>query len=373
VSARLPGALQDAIARFTDEIAPKELAARTASLSECYRGGAGSDAAIRDDRDVAAYLATRLPATYAAMAAALDAVQQRAPQFVPGRLLDAGAGPGTASWAAVELWPLVQSVTMLDRHPRLLAAARTLAQSSPHPGLATAIFVAGDLAATVPSPTKPEFVSPDLAGPSHDVDREHNLRFHLPLAGRSNRRSASARGGSGGGSAAYDLVLAGYALAELPPQRVADTALALWNACSGVLVIVEPGTPAGFARILACRSALLTSDACIVAPCPAPYPCPIISPDWCHFAQRLPRSRAHLRAKSAQVPFEDEKFSYLAVARKGVELAPVAARIIAPPRAEKPGIRLRLCTGGQIAERTVLKRDKPAFKSISRKSWGDAI
>jgi ribosomal protein RSM22 (predicted rRNA methylase) len=140
-----------------------------------------------------------------------------------------------------------------------------------------------------------------------------------------------------------------------------------------VLVIVEPGTPAGFARILSCRSALLAAGARIVAPCPAPYPCPIISPDWCHFAQRLPRSRAHLRAKSAEVPFEDEKFSYLAVARESVELAPVAARIIAPPRAEKPGIRLRLCTDAHIVERAVLKRDKPAFKAISRKSWGDSF
>jgi ribosomal protein RSM22 (predicted rRNA methylase) len=171
----------------------------------------------------------------------------------------------------------------------------------------------------------------------------------------------------------YDLVLAGYALAELPNDRVAGVALALWTACGGVLVIVEPGTPAGFARILACRSALLAVGARVVAPCPAAYPCPIVSPDWCHFARRLPRSRAHLRAKSAEVPFEDEKYSYLAVAREHVELAPVTARIVASPRAEKPGIRFRLCTNSQIVERAVLKRDKPAFKSVSSKSWGDPL
>jgi ribosomal protein RSM22 (predicted rRNA methylase) len=330
VSVRLPAAFQDAIARLTDQIPPKELAARSASLTQSYRGGAGSEAAIRDDHDIAAYLTTRLPATYAAMAAVLDAVHERVAQFVPQTVLDAGAGPGTASWAASEVWPSLRAITMLDRHPRLLGTARTLAQSSDRPALATAQFVSDGLldGAFLATPVEPD---------------------------------------------TYDLVLAGYTLAELPPERVDSAARTLWSACRGVLVIVEPGTPAGFARILACRAALLVVGARIVAPCPAPYPCPIISPGWCHFARRLPRSRAHLRAKSAEVPFEDEKFSYLAVAREGVELAPVAARIIAPPRAEKPGIRLRLCTDAHIVERAVLKRDKPAFKAISRKSWGDSF
>jgi ribosomal protein RSM22 (predicted rRNA methylase) len=118
---------------------------------------------------------------------------------------------------------------------------------------------------------------------------------------------------------------------------------------------------------------LLSAGARIVAPCPAAYPCPIVSPDWCHFAERLPRSRAHMRAKAASVPFEDEKFSYLAVAREGIELAPAEARIVAPPHVGKPGVRLRLCTQATIADRMVLKRDKDVYKSVSRKTWGDAL
>ena len=156
-------------------------------------------------------------------------------------------------------------------------------------------------------------------------------------------------------------------------QTRARVLAALWNACSGMLVIVEPGTPAGYATILTCRTQLLAAGARVVAPCPGDHPCPIIAPDWCHFAARLPRSRAHMRAKDAVVPFEDEKFSYIGVTREGIELAAVEARIVVPPQASKPGIRLRLCTDAKLADRVVFKRDKPTYKAVSRKKWGDAL
>jgi ribosomal protein RSM22 (predicted rRNA methylase) len=342
VSAGLPDALQDAIERFTAGVPPKEVAARAAWLSERYRSGPGSHVAIADDRDVAAYLTTRLPATYAAMAAALAAVKERARRLAPARLLDAGAGPGTASWAATESWPGLQSITMLDRNPHLLAAARTLAATSPHAALSSAQFKSADLT-FLPSPLEGE-------------------------GGAKHRK-----GGDGSTSSDFDLILAGYTFAELPAQTRDRVLATLWNACTGILVIVEPGTPAGFATILACRTALIASGARVVAPCPGAHPCPIVAPDWCHFAERLSRSRAHMRAKDASVPFEDEKFSYIAVARDGIEIAPIEARILAMPHATKPGVRLKLCTASGIADRVVLKRDKPAYKAVSRKSWGDSL
>jgi len=375
VSAGLPAALQDAIARFADDVAPQELALRAAALTDNYRGGAPSDTAVRNARDVAAYLTTRLPATYAAMTAALEAVRERAPSFAPKRLLDAGAGPGTASWAASEIWSF-DSVTMLDRNPHLLSAARTLAQSNET--LAHAEFVAADVAHA--ATTSDVLPSPLVGrGPMSDSGA---------VAGPSGAHSAAiaARTWAEGGSVSarsevaetaflqrYDLIVAGYTVAEIPTSARENALAKLWDVCRGVLVIVEPGTPRGFANVLACRSALLDWGARIVAPCPGNHPCPIVAPDWCHFAERLPRSRAHMRAKAASVPFEDEKFSYVAVARERIELTPAVARIIAPPHAGKPGIRLRLCTATGIGERIVLKRDKAAYKAVARKKWGDAL
>jgi ribosomal protein RSM22 (predicted rRNA methylase) len=295
------------------------------------------------------------------MAAALTAVKERAPRFTPARLLDVGAGPGTASWAAAETWPQLESVTMLDRNLHLLAAARTLAGASPNTALRSAEITSADLATFFGSCEK--FLPSSLVGEGG----------RAPCSGAMRTEGGAASAGSATSRTKFDLILAGYTFAELPAQTRDRVLTSLWNACSGALVIVEPGTPAGFATILACRTALIASGARVVAPCPGAHPCSIAAPHWCHFAERLPRSRAHMRAKDASVPFEDEKFSYIAAARDGIEIAPIEARILALPHATKPGVRLKLCTASGLADRVVLKRDEPAYKAVSRKSWGDAL
>ena len=50
-------------------VSRKDLARRAAAISEHYREGGGSAAVIGNHLDVLAYLTTRLPATYAAVAA----------------------------------------------------------------------------------------------------------------------------------------------------------------------------------------------------------------------------------------------------------------------------------------------------------------
>ena len=54
-----------------------------------------------------------------------------------------------------------------------------------------------------------------------------------------------------------DLVVAAYVLAEQPERIAGAIACDLWNVTGQVLVLVEPGTPQGFARIRAARAALI--------------------------------------------------------------------------------------------------------------------
>ncbi|MEO8114844.1 MAG: small ribosomal subunit Rsm22 family protein, partial [Phenylobacterium sp.] len=178
---------------------------------------------------------------------------------------------------------------------------------------------------------------------------------------------------AGGGN---DIVYASasYALAEIPLDRQAQVVAALWEACDGVLALVEPGTSAGYARLLAAREVLIAAGAVLLAPCPHAQACPLVGADWCHFSVRLPRSRDHRLAKGGQVPFEDEKFAYLVAARPTVAVAPRGPRVLARPRAGKPGIDLKLCTAeGRLESRFVPRRDKAAHAKARRLDWGDAL
>jgi ribosomal protein RSM22 (predicted rRNA methylase) len=307
MSIELPKVMQAAIARRLAAFGGghREGAAR---LREVYRKGGSAKS------DLDAYLVTRLPATYAAVAAALGELRRLAPEFAPESVLDIGAGPGTASWAAKEAWASLKSFSLADNHPPFLALARELWE-----------------------------------GPAEFLDLDLRKTGELPKA---------------------DLAIAAYTLAEMPEAEIAAAARKLWGAAK-VLAIVEPGTPAGFSRIWAARDELIGQGALIVAPCPHREACPIAGPDWCHFSVRLPRSRAHMHAKKARLPFEDEKFAYLIASR--TPAAKVDARVLAPPRMTKAGIGLKLCTSAGLEHRNVARRDGPAYKLARKLDWGSGF
>src|SRR5690606_27604170 len=97
----------------------------------------------------------------------------------------------------------------------------------------------------------------------------------------------------------------------------------------------EPGTPAGYQRILAARDRLRQRGAALAAPCPHDAACPMAGRDWCHFAVRLDRSRLHRHLKGAALGWEDEKFSYVVAVPPGApDPRRASARIVRRPRKE---------------------------------------
>lgn len=318
----LPPALTaalDALLERRDRAALQDSARR---LSDSYRARKPTSAAIRSETDALAYALTRMPATYAATIATFGRLRREQPAFAPRGLLDLGCGLAAAAYAAAEVWPALERVTLLDRSREFLLLARALADQSGHPALAGA-----------------RVLDADLTRLPRDAD------------------------------APYDLVVASYALTELADAELLDVADAIWTRTGEALVIVEPGTPRDYRRLMTVRDRLLQMGATLLAPCPHAAPCPLLAPDWCHFPVRLPRTRTHKLLKDAQAPFEDEKFSFLALARHGGPA--VAARVIAPPRAGKAGVALKLCAANGICETFVPKRDKPRYERIRRLAWGD--
>ena len=171
---------------------------------------------------------------------------------------------------------------------------------------------------------------------------------------------------------AADVVVLSYAIGELTEARAGqamERALAL---TSGALVVVEPGTPAGFARIRAVRDRLRAAGATIAAPCPHDDACPMAGADWCHFAVRLDRSRAHRQSKHAALGWEDEKFAYVVAVRDAALLrARAEARVIRRPRKETGHVRLALCAAGGLTDAVVTRR-APTYRAARDASWGDA-
>jgi ribosomal protein RSM22 (predicted rRNA methylase) len=133
-------------------------------------------------------------------------------------------------------------------------------------------------------------------------------------------------------------------------------------------VLVEPGTPQGFARIREARAALIAEGAHVAAPCTHDNQCPMAGGDWCHFSQRLRRSRDHMLMKGAQVPFEDERYSYVVLTRQAVARG---ARILAPPLEAKPGLTFKLCDETGLRSEFVGSRDKDETRRVRKKAWGD--
>ena len=316
----LPAELKAALDGKLRGFSRSDAAGRAASISKTYRDGGGS-AAIRSEADALAYALARMPATYAAVTASLNAFVEIRPDFAPKTLLDVGAGPGTATWAAGEAFPSLQDFTLLDANDALRALAL---------GLVTDSFRL------------------------RDVNYERGeARATLKKADTS------------------DLVVASYMIGEISDAEQRALAELMWEKTRDTLLVVEPGTPAGYARIIALRDRLITVGAHVAAPCPHDGKCPLQMPDWCHFTQRLQRSRAHKQVKGAELPFEDEKFAYVALTRVPVETRP--ARVLAQPAVTKIEITAKLCTPTGLVVTKVPRRAKADYASARRWRWGDAV
>lgn len=316
----LPEPLRDGIDDLVGGADRRRVEHAARALSDAYRaGGRAASRAARTRDDVVAYAAARAPATYAAVAAVLAGIRERRPDWEPASVLDLGAGPGVACWAAAAVWPGIARYTLVEAEPEMLAVGRTLARRAGS-ALARATWIQGDACAD---------------------------------------------------TAAADLVVSSYLLGELEEGRVESFARHVWGRCADTAVFVEPGTTSGYRRALAVRTTLLAEGGFTLAPCPHDTVCPLSAGDWCHFATRLPRSPAHRAAKTAERGFEDEKFSYAALSR--APQARAQGRIIRRPHVNPGHVVLAVCAPGGIERRTVSRREKDAYRRARKLGWGDAL
>lgn len=258
-----------------------------------------------------------MPATYAACRHVFQKTQEKMPGFAPESLLDLGAGPGTACWAAVELFPSIQKVALVERDLELLRMGKSLAQSCEP--LKNANWLSADIRAFTPD--------------------------------------------------AHDLVVISYTLGELKAAEAQRLVRAAWKVAK-LLILIEPGTPKAFARMADLRKQLIADGATMAAPCPHERECPLlVRGDWCHFSERLERTAEHRRIKGGSLGYEDEKFCYLSATR--LPLADRRGRIVRHPRIHSGFVQLEVCAPDDLKKITVTKSLKETYRSARKAEWGD--
>ena len=316
-------ALDDLIADGAYTTAQLRASVEKMTISYKEASGRGSRL-VTGRREVLAYAASRMPATYGAVCTSLDAALAA---LAPGEaeslstVLDLGAGTGAAVLAADALLPGTVRITAVEREPEMLAVGRRLTADAPV-----------------------DWTLSDAA-----VFAKKTVE-----AGRT-----------------YDVVIASYMTNELSDDTRRNLLSLLWRITGKLLLLIEPGTKVGSAILRDAKAQFAACGASVCAPCPQIGDCPLNEDDWCHFTCRVARSKLHKALKGGDVPYEDEKFSYLALTR--LPYHPASARVLRHPQKDAGRITLTLCTPVGREIRTVTKRDKAAFAAARKAGAGDAL
>jgi ribosomal protein RSM22 (predicted rRNA methylase) len=321
---QLPVELRSGIDAELEQASSRDLSAAVRELSGRYRADYGRTGVtfLHSDLDAIAYATYRLPATFAAAAATFEEVALRRPELHPSSLLDFGAGPGTAAWAAAAVWPGLERIIAIEKDARMVRLGQSLAARS-----------------------------------ASRVLRDMHWR-QVDVAAIEDRPVA-------------DVVVAAYVLGELGKEQQDDFARKLWEASNEVCILVEPGTPRGYAAVRHAGDVLAHSGAHIIAPFPHDWQCLESEDDWCHFSVRVPRTRMHRTAKQATLGHEDEKYAFVVASRTAG--LPIAARVIRHPQVRSGHIRLVVCTPEGPKHLVVTRGNREGYRRAQDLAWGSAI
>eukprot|EP01132_Coremiostelium_polycephalum_P005616 gene5616-6988_t len=313
---------------------------------------------------VLAYIAHRMPGVYGCIKRVFHEISTRFPSFKPDSMLDFGSGPGTALWAAKDVWG--QSISKYE--------------------------------AVEPSSFMIDVAKKMLEG------QTNNMKWSQFMPTRPSGPNSAAHWES----QQKDLVVASYVLSELPDAETRSrVVIDLWEQVkpSGVLVLLEPGTPVGFGIIKEMRQMVLdlpssqvgkrTLKAQVLSPCPHSGQCPMGNLSWCHFSQRVVRPVFQKLAKGSvnSVPFEDEKYSYIVLTKvtessipsqlekqetiygNSLEPKQLWSRLVDPPYKRGGHVIMDVCTPEEDIRRVTVAKShgKQMYREARKSFWSDGF
>ena len=317
---KIPDLLENAIEKEIQKVKITELKEIARKLSDRYMNEKRSgQTLLSKEKEALAYLGIRMPATFCAVTTALKQTLKVAENCKIETILDIGAGTGAAVWAINEQIDTTK-ITCLEREEAMRQVGQSLMKQSEE--LSKVDWINADI-------TKAE----EIKG--------------------------------------ADLIISSYMINELKQEERRKVIEKLLNLESKIILIIEPGTPEGFKNIKQIQEIALEKGTNIIAPCTHQGMCKLPEDDWCHSTVRVERSKIQKILKSGDAPYEDEKFSYIAISKEKFETA--QSRILRHPIIETGKITLKLCTNGNIEEKIITKKDKEQFKMAKKKKCGESF
>lgn len=323
----LPIELKIAIEKRLENANIKQLQKDAENISLRYRNESGQGKRLlTEELEALSYSAVRMPATFGAVCTAIKNTFEAYTSVHEGTgietLLDVGAGTGAATWAASRFLDF-EKVTCLEREDVMLNLGKSLMQESDEEEMKKVVWKKFDLL-------------------TDNIEEK------------------------------ADLVICSYVLNELSDSDRMKALEKLWKATNKILLIIEPGTPVGFNQLKEIRTELIKNGASVVAPCSNSCECCIPENDWCHSTCRVSRSKVHKLLKNGDVPYEDEKFSYIAVCKENFKINGVS-RVLRHPMIEPGKITIEVCSEEGVREIVVTKKDKELFKKARKVKCGDML
>lgn len=315
----IPQELKIAIENQLVGIKSNQIIENSQKISSRYRNNIGDGKIfVNKQEEALSYAISRMPSTYCAIYSALDHTLENYNEKI-NTCYDIGAGTGAATWAVNQFMHL-EKCTCFEREQVMINMGKKLMKNT-------------------------------------FLERVEWDKFDI-LEDDFEDRTA-------------DLVITSYMINELPEENKNKIIKKLWNITNKILLIVEPGTPAGFKNIVNAREMLLKEGANIIAPCSHQNECKIKEDDWCSFYVRVNRSGIQRLAKKGELGYEDEKFSYIAFSKTAIDNQ--KTRILRHPQIYQGYVKIKVCTNHGIEEKIYSKKDGEIYKKIKKLNAGDII
>lgn len=168
----------------------------------------------------------------------------------------------------------------------------------------------------------------------------------------------------------FDLVIESFMLNEMKESDRIKTLDLMCEKAENYIILIEPGTPNSYEKMMKDREYLLSKNLKLVLPCPHSNKCGLKN-DYCNFSVRVNRTKTSRLVKDGTLNYEDEKYFYLIFSKNDVEYNKNSV-VLRKPVYRKNLVELKLCNNDTSITQTVItKNNKEIYQKAKKLKHGD--